>query len=93
MLYIYFERLYWICLLVLLTFDLSISAPIGVTPPYEAYHWSGYLVLFKWLAPVSTAGLLTKFVLLGYNLENPEILPVEATFANITMREGETTLC
>lgn len=62
-----------------------------MTPPYEAYHYNGYLVEFKWLAPVSTSGLLTKFVLQAYNLDNTTIDPVEATFTNTSKREGNSS--
>lgn len=73
-------------------FCLSLVAPVGVTPPYEAYHYNGYLVEFKWLAPVSTSGLMTKFVLQGYNLDNTTLPPVEATFTNTSKREGKPKL-
>jgi len=59
-----------------------------VTPPYEAYHYNGYLVEFKWLAPVSTSGLLTKFVLQATNLENSSLPLVQAVFYNTSKREG-----
>ncbi|XP_053408878.1 usherin-like [Mercenaria mercenaria] len=67
------------------------GSPVGVTAPYEVYHYNGYLVKFKWLAPVSTSGLMTKFVLQAYNLDNETIPPVEAIFTNTSKREGNMT--
>ena len=66
-----------------------ILAPVGVTAPYEARHISGFLVEVKWKAPVSTAGLLTKFVLIAYNNDNLLIDPVEALITNTSKRIGE----
>ena len=63
-------------------------APVGVTAPYEARHLSGFKVEVKWLAPVSTAGLMSKFVLKAYNNEDPLIDPVEALFTNTSKRKG-----
>ncbi|KAH3846704.1 hypothetical protein DPMN_089006 [Dreissena polymorpha] len=63
-------------------------APVGVTPPYEAKHYTGYHVEFHWLAPVSTSGMMTKFVLKAYNLDNTTLDPVEALFTNTSKREG-----
>ena len=64
-------------------------APVGVTAPYEARHLSGFKVEVKWLAPVSTAGLMSKFVLKAYNNEDPLIDPVEALFTNTSKRKGK----
>ena len=65
-----------------------ISDPVGVTAPYEIKHYNGTLVEVKWLAPVSTAGLLTEFILKAYNMENVSIPAVEALFTNTSKRIG-----
>ncbi|XP_052767673.1 usherin-like isoform X2 [Mya arenaria] len=67
------------------------GSPVGVTPPYEVKHYSGFLVKFKWLAPVSTSGLLTQFVIKAYNMDNVTIDPVEALITNTSKREGNMT--
>ena len=60
-----------------------------MTAPYEAKFYSGFLVEVKWKAPVSTAGLLTKFILRAYNNEDPLIDPVEALVTNTSKRIGK----
>lgn len=67
---------------------LYFSAPIGVKPPYNVTVISGYIIQGSWQQPESTAGLLSMYALKAYNLDHPEIPPVEARFYNDTIFKG-----
>ena len=60
-----------------------------MTAPYEARHLSGFKVEVKWKAPISTAGLMNRFVLRAYNNKDPLIDPVEALITNTSKRIGK----
>ena len=49
---------------------------MGVGPPTEVRPFSGYMVEVRWEEPRSTSGLLTKTIILAYNMDKPEEPPI-----------------
>lgn len=67
-------------------------APIGVRPPYSVTVLSGFEISASWYPPKSSAGLLTHYILRAYNMDRPELPPVETIFTDTSIYNGETIL-
>lgn len=66
-------------------------APIGVRPPYSVTVLSGFEISASWYPPKSSAGLLTHYILRAYNMDRPELAPVETIFTDMSIYNGETS--
>lgn len=71
-------------------FDLSLkfSAPIGLSPPIDPVSITGYVIQLQWQRPSGNTGLLTQYILSAYNLDLPDIAPVQAVFTDTTFSEN-----
>ncbi|KAK3093068.1 hypothetical protein FSP39_010666 [Pinctada imbricata] len=67
------------------------GAPQGVKPPYNVTVLSGYVIEARWESPISSSGLLSKYILRAYSLDEPSLAPVESEFTNLNRFQGKIT--
>ncbi|XP_076463865.1 usherin-like [Babylonia areolata] len=67
------------------------GAPVGVGPPTHVRVLSGYDVEVKWNEPQSTSGLLTKTIILAYNLQDPDQPPVTREVLDVNVEAVNMT--
>ena len=60
-----------------------IAAPTGVLPPSSVVVLSATVIEAEWLHPTGNTGLLTEYILRGYNLDHPDF-PIAETIYNDT---------
>ena len=64
------------------------TVPIFVFGPYVATVLSGYEVRAYWRAPFGRTGKLLTFKLRGYDLDRPDLSPVETEFPYSEINSG-----
>nr|KAG5712412.1 hypothetical protein BaRGS_023991 [Batillaria attramentaria] len=59
--------------------------PVGVRGPTNVRAISGYMIEVEWNEPQSTSGLLTMTIISAYNLDQPDLPPVQTEISNVDM--------
>ncbi|XP_041351149.1 usherin-like [Gigantopelta aegis] len=67
------------------------GAPVGVQPPDMVRALTGYMFTANWPKPDSTSGLLTKYILTAYNVDNPEIDPIVEEYTDADTTSSNVT--
>ncbi|KAK7487113.1 hypothetical protein BaRGS_00021608, partial [Batillaria attramentaria] len=57
--------------------------PVGVRGPTNVRAISGYMIEVEWNEPQSTSGLLTMTIISAYNLDQPDLPPVQTEISNV----------
>ena len=72
-----------------LTVYLVFKAPSGIAAPTQLLPLvGGRSVHVTWTAPQTANGILTKFVILAYDMSSPGSKPVESTFTDTSSLNG-----
>ena len=64
-----------------------ILAPTGVSAPSSVQVLTGFSLYATWNEPSGKTGRLDSFLLRAYNLDDPEITPLEVSY-NATVFQG-----
>ncbi|KAK7504941.1 hypothetical protein BaRGS_00003969 [Batillaria attramentaria] len=65
--------------------------PVGVRGPTNVRAISGYMIEVEWNEPQSTSGLLTMTIISAYNLDQPDLPPVQTEISNVDMDASNIT--
>ncbi|KAJ8045141.1 Usherin [Holothuria leucospilota] len=63
------------------------GAPTGVSPPIDPFSLNGYTISVGWQRPTGNTGVLSEYILLAYNQDDPLLTPVEAVFLDTSHEE------
>lgn len=67
------------------------TAPIGVRSPYSVKVLSGFEISASWYPPQSSAGLLSHYILMAYNMDKPQLPPAKTIFTDTSIYTGNTS--
>lgn len=62
--------------------------PVNVKKPVSVLVRSGWVLQVEWDQPEGRTGMIVQYIIAAYNIDKPELLPVESVYNN-TMTSGE----